>query len=89
MAVIEEFVANVFFEIGARCRLVDNARYSVAGVIYSGYTIFSSSTSGGFRELPPSNDGLELHILRSAFQAGWVWGNTLSQKATPSNDEWG
>ena len=53
------------------------------------YTIFSSSTSDNFREIPPSSDALEQHILRSAFQAGWVWGNTLSQLPTPYKHLWG
>ena len=30
--------------------------------------------SKSFRELPPSEDAFRLHVKRSAFQAGWIWG---------------
>ena len=53
------------------------------------YTMFKSSTSDGFRELPPSADALEQHILRSALQAGSVWGNMLSQRTSQSKGLWG
>ena len=52
--------------------------------------MYSASTSFDLRELPPSKNALELHIiLRSAFQAGWIWGNTLSQRPTPTKLDWG
>ena len=76
LCVIEQFVTHVFLKKDME---LDDARY----------TIFSSSTSDNFREMPPSSDALEQHILRSAFQAGWVWGNTLSQLPTPYKHLWG
>ena len=75
LSVIERFVTYAF--IGTDLEIED-ARY----------TIFLSSTSDNLRELPPSRNALEQHILRSAFQAGWIWGNTLSQKPTPSKYLW-
>lgn len=42
-----------------------------------------------FRELPPSEDALRLHVKRSAFQAGWIWGNTFSQSQVPSIFDFG
>ena len=35
-------------------------------------------------ELIPRVDfGLNLHVLMSAFQAGWIWGNSVSQEKCP------
>ena len=55
----------------------------------SRFTIFTSLVSGNLRELPPTKKSLELHVMRSAYQSGWVWGNTLSQEICPSLTEWG
>ena len=51
--------------------------------------IFKSSVSKNLRELPPCRSSLELHVQRSAYQSGWVWGNTLSQKPVPPVYDWG
>ena len=51
--------------------------------------IFSSSTAKNLRQLPPSRAALELHILRSAYQSGCVWGNTLTQEDPPNVKDWG
>ena len=51
--------------------------------------LFSNSTIENLRKLPPSKDALFHHTLRSAFQAGWVWGNTLKQVQVPSKFDWG
>ena len=48
------------------------------------YEIFVSSSSNELRDIPPSLDALSLHVCRSAFQAGWIWGNSVSQAACPS-----
>ena len=45
--------------------------------------LFKSSSSNSFRELPPSKQSLELHVQRSVYQAGWVWGNSISQEKHP------
>lgn len=72
--VIEQFVAHVYGQKGSLT--IDNARFS----------LFSSSQSGNLREFPPSRDALKQHVLRSAFQAGWVLGNTLYQRPVSSKD---
>ena len=43
-------------------------------------SLFISSTSNNLQELPPCKNALELHIIRSAYQVGWIWGYTLSQQ---------
>ena len=40
---------------------------------------FVSRSSNDFRELPLSKDALSRHVIRSAYTAGWVWGNALSE----------
>ena len=51
---------------------------------------FASSTNNNcFRELPPSSEALYLHIKRSAYQAGWIWGNTVTQHPCPLIQESG
>ena len=52
---------------------VDNARY----------IIFSSSPNSNLRELPPSQTALKEHVLRNAYQSGWIWGTTLSSQEVP------
>ena len=53
------------------------------------YNIFVTSPKMDLRLLPPSSGALKLHILRSAYQAGWIWGNSLSQRKTPDETSWG
>ena len=77
LTTIEKFLTFVYGQ--KDFSKLDDARFSM----------FSSSKSGNLRELPPSQDALKLHILRSAFQAGWVWGNILCQKPILSKDLWG
>ena len=52
------------------------------------YEIFVSSSSNELRDIPPSLDALSPHVCLSAFQAGWIWGNSVSQAACPSA-QWG
>ena len=47
-----------------------------------------SATSHNLLELPPCKNALELHIMRSAYQAGWIWGNTLSQQQPLPTTSW-
>ena len=50
---------------------------------------FTNSSSNELRALPPSKDALLQHVLRSAYQAGWDWGNSLVQRSPPSAELWG
>ena len=51
--------------------------------------LFEKKSSCDLRCLPPSSNALELHCSRSAYQSGWIWGNTLSQNVCPSPTSWG
>ena len=74
---VEEFVAYSF---GLKDqKSVDEVRFE----------IFRSSSAGKLRELPPSQNSLKLHVLRSAYQSGWVWANTLSSQDLPLLTDWG
>ena len=53
------------------------------------FQLFQRSSTNDLRNLPPSAAALVLHINRSAYQAGWVWGNTLTLYQTPSAELWG
>ena len=53
------------------------------------FNMFEKSSSNELRTLPPSKDALLQHILRSSYQAGWVWGNTLLQHIPPPPELWG
>ena len=74
---VEEFVAYSFGLKNQKS--VDEAKFE----------IFRSSSAGNLRELPPSQNSLKLHVLRSAYQSGWVWGNTLSSQDLPLLTDWG
>ena len=52
-------------------------------------TTFKASSSNNLRELLPSRRGLELHVRRASYQAGWVWGNAISQEPAPKLSEFG
>ena len=51
------------------------------------FQLFETSTSNNFRSLPPTENALYQHVLRSCFQAGWFWGNTAHQNNTPCKTE--
>ena len=53
------------------------------------FNLFVNYCNNTLRDLPPANSSLMLHVRRSAFQSGWVWGNTLTQVPTPPLVEWG
>ena len=53
------------------------------------YNIFISSPKMDLRLLPPSKNALKLHILRGAYQAGWIWGNSISEVNPPMVTDWG
>ena len=46
-------------------------------------------SSNELRALPPSKDALQLHVFRSTYQAGWIWGNSMSQLTPPKLESWG
>ena len=52
-------------------------------------SVYMTSVKDSLRVLPPSSDALKLHIRRSCYQAGWIWGNTLSQQESTSPEQWG
>ena len=53
------------------------------------FQLFEESTTNDLRYLPPSIAALVLHIKRSSYQAGWVWGNSLTQNSPPSPESCG
>ena len=53
------------------------------------FIMFQKDSSNALRNLPPSKDALLQHALRSAYQAGWVWGNSLTECIPPSPELWG
>ena len=61
----------------------------ISSVNKARFQIFTSSVSGNLRELPPSRSSLTLHVMRSPYQSGWIWGNSVSEKACPPVAEWG
>lgn len=75
---IQRFVSYVYTKVDME---LSKARLS----------IYQTAVMGGFRVLPPTPDALELHIIikRSCYQAGWIWGNTISQQKSYLPTEWG
>ena len=78
MGIIEAFIICHCYG-NKTCNNVDELRYS----------LFRTSLSNSFRDLPPSKIGLFYHVLRSCFQAGWVCGNTFLQEKTTCVSEFG
>ena len=66
MEVIERFVCSLY---GESTPNIDEARFN----------LFSHSADDNLRRLPPTKNALKMHVQRAAFQAGWVWGNSLTQ----------
>ena len=60
---IEKFVIKAFLTNIHAGNTINEKRLS----------LFISSTSNNLRELPPCKNALELHIMRSAYQAGRIW----------------
>ena len=50
--------------------------------------LYSSSAKEGLRVLSPSSDALGVHTKRCCYQAGRVWGNSISQTESSSPTEW-
>ena len=78
MNTIEQFVVAAFAPRAGAVKDINQIRYQM----------FTDSISGSLRDLPPSRSALEMHVLRSSFQSGWVWGNTISARTPPPVDEW-
>ena len=53
------------------------------------FHLFQKFSSNELRNFPPSKDALLQHTFRCAYQAGWVWGNTLLQCTPPPAELWG
>ena len=53
------------------------------------YNLFIMSARMDLRLLPPSKNALRMHTLRSSYQAGWIWGNAISQRTPPEATSWG
>ena len=77
MGIIEAFICHCYGN--KTCNNVDELRYS----------LFRTSINNSFRNLSSSKIGLFYHVLRSCFQAGWLWGNTFLQEKTPCVSEFG
>ena len=75
---LDRYVATLYVKSESNI-LVNDARYQ----------LHVQSASDNLGNLPPSRNGLKEHVKRSAFLAGWFWGNTLSTRLPPSKFEWG
>ena len=54
------------------------------------FLLFTKSCENKLRKLPPTREALQLHILRSAYTTGWIWGVTLQPSdQIPSPVDWG
>ena len=51
--------------------------------------LFKHSSKTSMRKLPPSTSSLYLHVLRSCYQAGWIWSNTINQEPSPPVSSFG
>ena len=73
------------------CRAYDqNHRLNTYDINSLRYLLFNVSTENNLRKLPPTRDALRLHILRSAFVAGCIWGQCLQgHDAIPDPTDWG
>ena len=54
------------------------------------FLLFTKSSENKLRKLPSTREAFQLHILRSAYSAGWIWGITLQPSdQIPSPVDWG
>ena len=54
------------------------------------FLLFTKSSGNKQRKLPPTREALQLHSLRSAYAAGWIWGVTLqTSDKIPFAVDWG
>ena len=52
-------------------------RFHTNDVNWLRFLLFTKSSDNKLRKLPPTREALQLHTLRSAYAAGWIWGLTL------------
>ena len=50
---------------------------------------FNKSTDNDLRSLPPSRDALRQHVLRAAYQAGYLWHQCVEELDIPDPKDWG
>ena len=54
------------------------------------FSIFRQLPQNDLRRLPPSREALRLHISRSAYVGGWIWGSALLEHCQiPPPTNWG
>ena len=74
--ILHTFVNKIF---GLEGETVDEARFR--GIVFSGKD---------FTTIPPSSDALNQKLLRTALQAGHMWGNMFTKlPAVPILSDWG
>lgn len=81
LPVVNNFIKSVFAGNGK------SKQFKTLGDLR--YQMFKASTNSNFRELPPTEQSLELHLRRSCYQSGWVWGNTTCQEPAPPVENFG
>ena len=52
-------------------------RFRMADVNKLLYLLFTKLRDNNIRKLPPTREALCLHVFRSTYAAGWIWGVTL------------
>ena len=58
--------------------------------MYTSYLLVTKLRDNNIRKLPPTREALRLHVFRSTYAAGWIWGVTLKRNVeVPSPVEWG
>ena len=78
LAVLERFVV-LLYDLTCELQTVNEAR-----------SYLFSKKSWEMENIPPSQAALLEHSKRAAFQAGYIWGQTLvSEPEVPSPGEWG
>ena len=81
LPVVNNFIKSVFSGNGK------SKQFKTLGDLR--YQMFKASTNSNFRELPPTEQSLELHLRRSCYRSGWVWGNTTCQEPAPRVENFG
>ena len=61
----------------------------IRSIDLKGLLDFEHSTHGNLRLIPPSRSGLEMHVKRAAYYAGWINYQCLENFVLPSPTESG
>ena len=73
---VEEKDLNLFEK--CVCAAYDShSRFHTNDVNRLRFLLFTKSSENKLRKLPLTREALQLHILHSAYAAGWIWGITL------------